>query len=161
MKRFLVFFVLLMASCLSMGCGAASAAATSPGVIASFLPAIFEALGTAEGAMNLLGVWANRFKDVPQVADKIPDLQALLASSRASFARARELARKGAEFEQEARELYREGRQTLDQAVALVTSLGMYRNGRLVPPPSAAPRAGCPRAESVDEVVLELPPNQV
>lgn len=157
MKRLLTLLIAMSCAVLS-GCGAAPVAATAPSVIAEWIPTIFGYLGTAEGALNLLRAWANRFESVPAVAERLPELNGFLQEATESFAQARELARKGAEFEQQAKELYRQGRESLDKAVALAESLRMYRDGKLVRPPDAAPRAV---DDGTDEVELVLPPNEV
>jgi len=161
MKRLLTILIAMCCAFVS-GCGSAPVVAGAPSVIGAWIPKIFGYLGSAESALNLIGVWVNRWSDVPQVAQHLPELNQLLQDARQSFNEARELARKGAEFEEQARELYAQGRETLDKAVALVESLGMHRDGKLVRPPEAAERSGCTRADAgPDEIVLDLPPNQV
>lgn len=155
--------ILVMTCCaLASGCGGAPAVAAAPSVIAEWIPTIFGYLGKAESALSLLGAWANRFQGVPQVAERLPELHAFLQDAQKSFDDARELAKKGSEFEAQAKELYAQGRESLDKAVALAQSLGIYRQGKLVRPPESEGRSSCPRTDlGPDEVVLELPPNQV
>lgn len=161
MKRLLTLLIALSTALLS-GCGAAPAVAGAPGVIADWLPTIFGYLGTAQSALNLLRAWVKRFEHVPAVAERLPELDSFFQEATESFEQARELTRKGAEFEEQAKAAYAQGRQALDKAVALAESLGMYSQGKLVRPPEPEGRAGCPRTDSgPDEVVLELPPNQV
>lgn len=130
--------------------------------VAQWMPTIFAALGTAESAIGVIQGWANRFEGLPAVAAALPRLTALLEQARQDLGQARELAKRGAEFESGAKDLYRRGVAAISQATELLQRLKMYQEGRLLAPPTP-PATGdpCVRSVTVDEMALELPPGEV
>jgi hypothetical protein len=146
--------VLLVLMALMLPVGVTSCGAIPASVSAS-LPAIFSAIGTAEAAVNTFQAWANRFQGAPGVT---PEFLASVSQSadeaRKSFAEARELARKGAEFEEQAKRATNQGLAAFDAMRQAFKSIGLFRSGRLIHPPDG-------RALGPDELEVALPPRSL
>lgn len=146
------FGTLLAVAMACFGCGALPPAASVVGA----LPAIFDALGTAEAAVNTFEKWADRFDGAPGVTPELLEqIHGLSQECRQSFAEARELARKGAEFEEQATAALNQGLDTFEALKATLASAGLFREGRLLAP------AETRSLDRPDELVVPLPPRRL